>query len=163
VSTRRADPKLDLSDDEYRELLAFRTAMRRFLRWSETQATALGITPAQHQLLLAIRGHDRRDEEGTARADGDPTIGDIAESLLLRHHSAVGLVDRAVTAGLVERHADSEDQRMVRLRLTALGSRRLRQLAGLHLAELRRMMPAMGPALFAEQTERSRTETRGAT
>src|SRR4051795_13095982 len=139
----------DLTDAEYAELLAFRTALRRFLQWSEEQATALGITPAQHQLLLAIRGHVT--ETGKC-ADGDPTVGDIAESLLLRHHSAVGLVDRAVNGGLVERHADSEDQRMVRLRLTALGSRRLRQLAGLHLAELRRMMPAMGPALFAEQT-----------
>jgi DNA-binding MarR family transcriptional regulator len=122
----------DLSDAEYRELLAFRTAIRRFLQWSEEQATALGIPPAQHQLLLAIRGH--HDSAG-------PTIGDVADVLLLRHHSAVGLVDRAVAANLVERRSDSEDQRVVRLRLTALGSRRLRQLAGLHLAELRRMMP----------------------
>ena len=61
----------DLSDDEYRELLTFRTALRRFLHWSEEQATALGITPAQHQLLLAVRGHG-----GTAA----PTIGDIAYS-----------------------------------------------------------------------------------
>lgn len=155
----------DLSDTEYRELLDFRTAIRRFLQWSEEQATALGITPAQHQLLLAVRGHD-----GTS----GPTIGDVADSLLLRHHSAVGLVDRTVTAGLVERQPDSEDQRIVRLRLTALGSRRLRQLAGLHLAELRRMMPGIGPALFsettfadttfAEQTDTAEhTETRGAT
>jgi len=68
-----------------------------------------------------------------------------------------------VGAGLVERRADSEDQRIVRLRLTALGSRRLRQLAGLHLAELRRMMPALGPALFAGPTEQPSSETRGAT
>lgn len=132
----------DLSDAEYGELLAFRTAIRKFVRWSETQATALGITPTQHQLLLAIRGHH----------GPDPTIGEVAEVLLLRHNSAVGLVDRAVSSGLIERHTDSEDQRIVRLRLTALGSRRLRQLAGLHLAELRRMMPALGPALFAEPT-----------
>ena len=143
----------DLSDDEYRELLRFRTALRRFLQWSEEQATALGITPAQHQLLLAIRGHEAgKQDAGTGVG---PTIGDVAESLLLRHHSAVGLVDRAAAAGLVERLTDSEDQRIVRLRLTALGSRRLRQLAGLHLAELRRMMPATGPALFADPTETS--------
>jgi DNA-binding MarR family transcriptional regulator len=138
---KASDP--DLSSAEYRELLEFRTAIRRFLRWSEEQATALGITPAQHQLLLAIRGHQ-------GRGGGGPTIGDVAESLLLRHNSAVGLVDRAVTAKLIERRSDPEDQRLVRLRLTALGARRLRQLAGLHLAELRRMMPALGPALFAE-------------
>ena len=132
----------DLSDEEYRELLAFRTSMRRFLRWSEEQATGLGVTPAQHQLLLAIRGH-----EGAL----GPTIGDVAEALLLRHHSAVGLVDRAVVAKLVERRSDPGDQRIVRLRLTALGARRLRQLAGLHLAELRRMMPVLAPALFADR------------
>ena len=132
----------DLSDAEYRELLAFRTAVRHFLHWSEHQATGLGVTPAQHQLLLAVRGH-----EGAL----GPTIGDVAESLLLRHHSAVGLVDRAVAANLVERRSDPEDHRIVRLRLTAFGARRLRPLAGLHLAELRRMMPVLAPALFADQ------------
>ncbi len=150
----------DLTDAEYAELLAFRTSLRRFLQWSEEQATALGITPAQHQLLLAIRGHDGGRHDGSP----GPTIGDVADSLLLRHHSAVGLVDRAVAASLVERHADSEDQRIVRLRLTPLGARRLRQLAGLHLAELRRMMPAIGAALFAEHADRSEhTAEEGAT
>jgi DNA-binding MarR family transcriptional regulator len=139
----------DLSDAQYRELLAFRNAVRRFLRWSEEQATGLGVTPAQHQLLLAIRGH-----EGAL----GPTIGDVADALLLRHHSAVGLVDRAVAANLVERRSDPEDQRVVRLRLTSLGARRLRQLAGLHLAELRRMMPAFAPALFAEAGEDDKGE-----
>ena len=130
----------DLGDAEYRDLLAFRTAIRRFLHWSEERATALGVTPAQHQLLLAIRGHE----------GGSPTIGDVAGSLLLRHHSAVGLVDRAVAADLVERRSDPEDHRLVRLHLTTLGARRLRQLSGLHLAELRRVMPALGPALFGD-------------
>jgi DNA-binding MarR family transcriptional regulator len=135
----RSAPTDDLTDGEYRELLAFRTALRRFLCWSEEQATALDITPAQHQLLLAVRGHDG--------ALG-PTIGDVADSLVLRHHSAVGLVDRSATANLVERCPDPDDQRVVRLRLTALGTRRLRQLAAAHLVELRRMMPALSPALF---------------
>lgn len=130
----------DLTDAQYRELLAFRTALRRFTRWSEDQATALGLTPAQHQLLLAIRGHD--DPRG-------PTIGDVADVLLLRHHSAVGLADRAAAAGLVERRIDTADQRVVRLRLTAMGARRLRQLSHKHLAELGRSMPAVGAAVAA--------------
>ena len=132
----------DLTDDEYRELLEFRTTLRRFLRWSEEQAGALGVTPAQHQLLLAIRGHEN--------ALG-PTIGDVAESLLLRHQSAVGLVDRAVAANLVERRVDPDDQRFVRLRLTALGARRLRQLAAAHLAELRRLTFAFTPAWIGNE------------
>jgi DNA-binding MarR family transcriptional regulator len=117
------------SDADYQGLLAFRDQLRRFLHWSEQQALAHGITPAQYQLLLAIRGHPA----------GAPTIGDVSEHLLLRHNSVVGLVDRAVAADLVERRADPDSQRVVRLRLTALGARRLRVLAELHLAEVRRL------------------------
>jgi DNA-binding MarR family transcriptional regulator len=120
--------------DDYRRLLDLRTGLRQFLRWSEQQAKAVGITPAQHQLLLTVRGHP--DPEG-------PTIGDVADALLLRHHSAVGLVDRAVEAGLVDRYTDAIDHRWVRLRLTPLGARRLRQLSGAHLEELRRLAPVM--------------------
>ena len=119
-----------LTDAEYQRLLAFRTGLRRFLHWSEEQAEAAGLTAAHHQLLLAIRGH--------AGASG-PTIGEVAESLLLRHHSAVGLVDRAVKAGLVERQEDAADRRVVRLRLTARGEEILGRLSSAHLEELQRL------------------------
>lgn len=123
-----------LTDTEYRRLLEFRTGLRRFLRWSRGQAALVGLTPTQHQLLLAIRGHD--DPRG-------PTIGEVAGYLLLRHHSVVELVDRAATANLVKRAPDPDDQRVVRLRLTPLGARRLARLAALHLEELGRLVPAM--------------------
>ena len=122
------------SEADYRRLLQFRNGLRQFLHWSEEQAAGVGLTAAQHQLLLAVRGQ--------AHPEG-PTIGDIASALMLRHHSAVGLVDRAVAAGLVQRHADAHDQRIVRLRLTALGARRIRQLSRAHLEELRRLAPRM--------------------
>ena len=124
----------DPDDVDYRRLLQLRTGIRQFLHWSEEQATALGVTPAQHQLMLAIRGSD--DPEG-------PTIGAVADALVLRHHSAVGLVDRAVEAGLVIREVDPGDSRVVRLRLSALGARRIRQLSRAHLEELRRIAPRM--------------------
>jgi DNA-binding MarR family transcriptional regulator len=124
----------DLTDAQYARLLDFRTGIRRFLRWSEQQAAEVGLTPAQHQLLLAVRGHD--DPRG-------PTVGEIADYLLLRHHSAVGLVDRAEGAGLVTRRTDPDDQRVVRLRLTPLGARRLRQLSEVHVAELARLAPRL--------------------
>jgi DNA-binding MarR family transcriptional regulator len=126
------DSRFDLADGEYRRLLEFRTGIRRFLSWSEAQAASVGVTPAQHQLMLAIRGHDGPD---------GPTIGDVADALILRHNSAVGLIDRAVEAGLVARHVDEHDARVVRLRLTALGARRIRQLSDAHLEELRRLVP----------------------
>jgi DNA-binding MarR family transcriptional regulator len=119
-----------LSDADYEDLLTLRTGLRRFLRWSEQQAEEAGLTPAQHQLLLAIRGHS--DPRG-------PTIGEVADYLLLRHHSAVGLIDRADAAGLVERLRDPEDHRLVRLQLTAIGRKRLEKLSAVHLEELQRL------------------------
>jgi DNA-binding MarR family transcriptional regulator len=119
-----------LRNADYEDLLALRTGLRRFLRWSEQQAGAAGLTPAQHQLLLAVRGHpDRRG----------PTVGEAADYLLLRHHSAVGLVDRAVSAKLVKRVRDPEDHRVVRLQLTAAGSKRLEALSEASLEELGRL------------------------
>lgn len=126
----------DLDDADYQRLLLFRTGLRRFLHWSEQLATEAGLTPAQHQLLLAIRGH--ADPRG-------PTVGNVAGYLRLRHHSAVGLVDRAAEAGLVLRRQDQADHRVVRLVLTAKGSLLLRQLTTLHLEELARLGPQMRP------------------
>jgi DNA-binding MarR family transcriptional regulator len=122
------------TDEDYRRLLELRTGLRRFLRWSERQAEAAGLTPAQHQLLLAVRGHD--DPHG-------PTVGDVADHLLLRHHSAVGLVDRAEAAGLLTRHPDRDNPSAVRLRLTAEGARRLKTLSEQHLEELAHLSPTM--------------------
>ncbi|HEY1650825.1 MAG TPA: MarR family transcriptional regulator [Acidimicrobiales bacterium] len=119
-----------LTDADYEDLLTLRTGLRRFLRWSEQQAEGEGLTPAQHQLLLAIRGHS--DPRG-------PTIGEVADYLLLRHHSAVGLIDRADAAGLVERVRDPEDHRLVRLQLTTAGGKRLEALSAQHLEELQRL------------------------
>ncbi len=126
----------DLDDADYQRLLLFRTGLRRFLHWSEQQATGAGLTAAQHQLLLAIRGH--ADPRG-------PTVGEVAGYLLLRHHSAVGLVDRAADAGLVTRRQDREDHRVVRLQLTPRGIQLLRQLTTLHFEELSRLGPQMRP------------------
>jgi DNA-binding MarR family transcriptional regulator len=124
-----------IRDADYRRLLGFRTELRRFLRWSEDEARAAGLTSAQHQLLLAVRGHP--DPAG-------PTIGELADYLVLRHHSVVELVDRAAKAGLVERVGDHDDHRVVRLRLSGRGERAIEQLSRLHLEELRRLAPLLG-------------------
>lgn len=121
-------------DAIYSRLLALRTALRRFEQWSAEQARAAGLTPAQHQLLLAIKGHD--DPRG-------PTVSDVAEYLLLRHHSVVGLVDRAEEAALITRRRDADDQRVVRLKLTRTGLRRLRTLSDLHVEELSHLIPML--------------------
>jgi DNA-binding MarR family transcriptional regulator len=118
----------ELSDADFARLLTFRDGLRRFLHWSERAAKAVGLTAAQHQLLLAVRGH------GSA-----PSIGDVAAHLLLRHHSAVELVDRAVAAGLLDRVDDPDDHRVVRLRLSHAGEEKVAALASAHLEELSRL------------------------
>jgi len=119
-----------LSDDQYRILLVFRCALREYLRWSAKEAAAYGLTPQQHQLLLAIRAHPGRR---------GPSISELADYLLIRHHSAVELVTRAEGLGLIRRRPDESDQRVVRLELTALGLERIEELSRSHLAELERV------------------------
>jgi DNA-binding MarR family transcriptional regulator len=119
-----------LDDVDFARLLEFRDGLRHFLHWSEQQANQASLTGAQHQLLLAVRGHA-----------GRPSMGDVAGHLLLRHHSAVELVDRAERAGLVRRVSHDQDQRVVRLELTADGEAHLAQLTAAHLKELSRLRP----------------------
>ena len=130
-----------LTDEQFARILEFRVALRRFGRFSEEQAAKLEMTAVQYQLLLAIRGH--RDPRG-------PTIADVARALLVRHHSAVGLVDRTRDLGLVERRRDPDDQRLVRLTLTPLGHERVNALALAHLKELRRLAEVLGTLLNSD-------------
>jgi DNA-binding MarR family transcriptional regulator len=123
-----------LSDRQFADLLRFRVALRRFLSWSEDAAAAVGLTAAQHQLLIAVRGHP--DPDG-------PTITEIAGYLSIRHHSAIGLIARAEALGLVGRHADPYDQRAIRVRLTPAGEQRVEALSRVHLQELRQVEPIL--------------------
>ena len=117
-----------LDDAVYAQLLRFRRELRTFLRWSEQAARSNGLTPAVHQLLLAVRGSDRA---------GGATVGDVAEALDVRHHSAVQLAHRAEELGLVTRTRGISDQRQVRLGLTDTGEAQLAQLTRLHRPRIR--------------------------
>lgn len=119
---------------DYRLLSEFRYLLRCFLEFSETAATEAGLTARQHQALLAIKGV----REGAA-----PTIGYLAERLRIQHHSTVGLVDRLEEAGLIAREHDATDRRRVRLALTPAAEATLAALSSSHLAELKRMRPAL--------------------
>jgi DNA-binding MarR family transcriptional regulator len=129
-----------VTDRDYARLLALRTRLRSFEHWSAERAGEHGLTSSQHQLLLAVRGHHEPD---------GPTIGQVAEYLMVRHNTAVELVDRTQDLGLLERTRDPEDHRIVRLSLTPEGSDRVAELAGAHIEELSRMGP-MIEALTAE-------------
>lgn len=125
---------MTLEKSDFEHLLELRTGLRRFLRWSEEQAKSAGLTAAKHQLLLAIKGHP--DPAG-------PTIGEVADYLVLRHHSAVGLIDRAEKDGLVRRTPDPASRSVVRVTLTPAGEAKLDALAEAHLQEITHLAPTM--------------------
>lgn len=127
-----------LSDREYRSLAEFRHALRMFLRFSEEAARDAGLTPAQHQLLLAIRGHPGASA---------PSTSDIADRLQLKLHSTVELVARAEANGLVVRVVDEGDARRALLALTREGESKLAELSVLHRRELKRFRDEMRDVL----------------
>ena len=117
-----------LSDGDYRALAEFRHALRRFLSFSERAAREHGLTPAQHQLMLAIRGF---------AGPGRPSTSDLADLLELRLHSVGELVDRAVANGLVIRRTDPDDARRSLVAVTDTGLHELDSLSMIHRSELR--------------------------
>lgn len=119
---------------DYQALAQFRYQLRKFLSFSEAAAHKAGLTPQQHQALLAIKGFSRAEPV---------SVGDLAEFLLIRHHTAVELMDRMTKIGLLCRIVDEADGRRVLVKLTKEGERRLRKLTKIHLEELR----AIGPTL----------------
>jgi DNA-binding MarR family transcriptional regulator len=123
----------EVRDADYRRLAQFRRELRYFLKFSEAAARKAGLTPQQHQVLLAIR----------AGPDRGMSVGDLAQQMLLRPHSATGLVDRLAEAGLVERVRDDEDRRQVRVRATGTAHALLASLSDSHRTELRRLKPLL--------------------
>jgi DNA-binding MarR family transcriptional regulator len=140
---RRRSAHLDAA--EYQQLASFRYALRSFLRFSEAAAETVGLTAQQYQALLAV-----------CASAGHVTINDLAQQLLIRHNSAVGLVDRLTAQGLLAREPSAQDGRKVYLRLTAKGDRVLEKLAEVHREELRRIGPQL-EALLHDITGASTT------
>ncbi len=122
----------------YETLAAFRYALRQFLHFSEVAAGKIGLTPQQHQALLAIKGYPGRDYV---------SVGELAERLRIRHHSAVGLVNRLEAQNLVARQGAEADRRQVYVTVTPHGLNLLEQLAAAHRTELQRIGPQISQLL----------------
>jgi DNA-binding MarR family transcriptional regulator len=131
------DTLMGLTKMEYETIASCRTAIRRFLRHSEEAARSVGLTPQQHQLLLAVKGQPGREWA---------CVGELADALQIRHHAAVGLVDRCESAGLVRRAPGLRDRRQVRVLLTPHGEEVLGQLVAVSRNELERLRDGMWPA-----------------
>lgn len=129
----------ELSSADYRLLAEFRYQIRKFLHFSEQAARAEGLEPQQHQMLLAIKALDEGDE---------PTVGRLAEHLFIRHHSAVGLVDRLEEHALVKRaRSRNGDRRQVSVHVTTKGESVLRRLTEVHRKELLSSDPGLVQSL----------------
>jgi DNA-binding MarR family transcriptional regulator len=119
-----------LSKNIYEYLAEFRYQLRKFQKFSEKAAQAAGLTPQQHQLILAIKGFPGRDYA---------TPRELAERLQITHHSCVGLIDRCEVLGLVSRRKNPEDGRSVLIEVTSKGSKLLETLSEIHLGEIERI------------------------
>ena len=123
---------LKVTQTEYETLADLRYSLRQFLHFSEEAAHRAGVAPQQHQALLAIKGFP---------GGRGITIGELAERLQIRHHSAVGLVDRLVKKQFVKREHHGGDRRQVYLVLTELGDQTLENLSAAHKEQLSRIGP----------------------
>jgi DNA-binding MarR family transcriptional regulator len=144
---KRARPRR-LSREDFEALGAFRQALRRFLAFSEAAAFGQNLTPQQHQALLAIKAH---------RGNEPMSISQLADCLIIKNHSAVGLVSRLRERGLVERRPSAYDRRRVILRLTPAAERKLEVISRNNLRELKGSAEAIGDLLQTLQ----RLELRG--
>ena len=131
---KKAERRYRLTTSDYARLAAFRGAVREFLHFSEAAAAEAGLTAQHYQAMLILRACPEEQRL---------TINDLARELLIKHNSAVGLVDRLVRENLIVREPSAADRRKVELRLSARGRQVLAKLAGMHRRELERIGPVL--------------------
>lgn len=130
---KKAERRYKLRTSDYARLAAFRGQVREFLRFSEDAAAAVGLTAQHYQAMLVLRA-----------SEGERiTIADLAARLLIKHNSAVGLVDRLEREALLVRAPSAADRRKVELRLSPKGRQVLAKLVAVHRAELERIGPVL--------------------
>ncbi|MEO6908751.1 MAG: MarR family transcriptional regulator [Abditibacteriaceae bacterium] len=125
---------MQLKKSDYITLANFRNSLRRFLHETSEAAREHGVTPQQHQVLLAIKGAQNRNWL---------SIGELAEAMQVRHHSMVALVDRCQNAELVQRDKAKTDRRIAQVSLTPKGEKIIENLSFENKQELNRLRTAM--------------------
>jgi DNA-binding MarR family transcriptional regulator len=137
--------------EQFRKLAEFRFQLRKFLHFSHAAAEQCGVRPQQYQMLQCISGMP---------AELDPTIANVAARMLLKHNSAVELVDRTIEQGLLRRCPDPTDHRRILLRVTTQGERILASLAEYHMQELEQAGPELIRALRRVLSMKPAADTR---
>jgi DNA-binding MarR family transcriptional regulator len=148
VQREKAEKQFKLATRDYAQLAEFRHALLGFVRFSEAAAAEAGFTSQHYQAMLVLRGWPQ----------GQPvSISDLAQQLLIKHNSAVGLVDRLTQERLIVREPSSVDRRKVELHLTARGRQVVAKLASMHRLELQHVGPILARLLMElSQDERAR-------
>jgi DNA-binding MarR family transcriptional regulator len=141
--TRRTSSPPELAKADYEALGAFRRAIRHFVRFSEQGSRAVGLTPQQHQLLLAIKSQPDKDHAN---------LKEIADFLQLKHQTVVGLTDRCEAAGLVRREPSTIDKRRVNVFLQPRGEDLLAKLSQRNMDELRALRKFLKPSFMEKRT-----------
>jgi len=134
VPSEPITPPASLSKEEYETLALHRYVIQQFLHFSEGVLQKAGLTPQQYQAMLAIKALPDRDYM---------TMGELAECLLIRPHSAVGLINRLEALGLVVRQTPKTDRRQIHLRLTEQGCQVLERMAERHVGKWRQLGPQL--------------------
>lgn len=138
MTEKKTLKKENLSKADYESLAEFRYAVRKFLKFSEEAAEKAGLKSQQHQALLAIKGFPGREII---------TNGELAERLQIKHHSAVGLINRLEAQNLVRREKGSADRREIYVTLTEQGEKLLELLTATHQKELQHIAPQLTEVL----------------
>src|SRR5690606_7241118 len=134
LTIRRGDIETrELQPADFATLAEFRYALRRFTVFSEAEAHGQGLSPQQHQALLTIKGSGAQAL----------TVGELAEKLCVKHHSAVGLAGWLARLGWLQRSVEPADGRRVRVALTRLAEAKPQALSVVHLERLRRSRPLL--------------------
>jgi DNA-binding MarR family transcriptional regulator len=137
----------DVTVADYRALAEFRYHVQRYLGFSDRAARSAGLHPGHYRLLLMVKGLPE---------DVEPTIGNLAERLGLRHHSTVELVDRLEQRGLIYRERSLRHRSFVFVRITPKGGTILRKLVQSRKKELQKAGPILVKALNTLTKKRKR-------
>ncbi len=134
----KSSKTLGVTLSDYRALAEFRYQLLRYLTLSDQAASAAGLEPGHYRLLLFLKGLP----EGI-----EPTVGNLAERLGIRHHSAVELIDRLEKRGLIRRQRSTLHRSFVFIYITPKGESKLRKIVASRKQELKKARPILVKAL----------------
>jgi DNA-binding MarR family transcriptional regulator len=128
--TEETDRMIEVvTEEDLLSLALFRRSLRAFLAFSENACADLDMTMQWYQALLTIK---------TFKSSAAISIGELAEELMIKNHSATELVNRLENAGLIIKTPDKDDKRKSLILITKIGNRKLNKLASIHLFRLRK-------------------------